>query len=417
MSTSKRFLVAALAAALLASAGPAAAATTVYASSANGVGGNGESYDPDVSDDGQYVAFSSLASNWFATGAVYGWHTFLLDRTTGQMSLLDGTADGYGSSEETAPAISGSGSVVAFVTRDAFVPADTNYSADVYVYDRATGALEVASVSSGGAVGEICGCDSWLDPSCSCSADNLSGMPSVSADGRHVAFGSYAANLVAGDTFQTYDVFVHDRSTGQTVRVASGWEPSISGDGRFVAFTSDQALVATDTNGVADVYVADRQAGTVELASLSFGGAIGNSYSARPAISADGARVVFLSQASNLSRRDTNGATDVFCRDRAARSTVNLSASAGPWANYPSISADGLQAAFSTGQGAYVTGTSSPRPVLVSVDVSGTPSAAMYFNTAVNGNGKAVVFDGYGVLSPADTNGAKDVYLRDLSRR
>lgn len=407
-------VAAALAAALLASAAPARAATTVLVSSANGVVGNAESYQTDVSDDGNVVAFSSLATNLTA-GAVSGWHTFVLDRAAGRTIILDSTADGYGSSVSTNPAVSGDGRYVAFVTLDAFVAADTNWAGDVYVYDRVTGTYEIASVSSAGEVAQPCGCDAWLDPSCFCDQHGLSGDPSISADGRYVAFGSFAANLVAGDTFQTYDVFVHDRATRTTVRVAPGRDPSISADGRFVAFASEQALVAADGNGVADVYVADRAGGTVELVSVATTGAAGNAFSVKPAISGDGTRVAFLSQASNLVRRDTNGQQDVFCRDRAARSTVNLSASTG--GDYPSISADGLQAAFSTGQAAYVTSTSSPRAVVVSVTTSGAQGPGMYFNTAVNGNGKVVAFDGYGVLSPADTNGAKDVYLRDLNRK
>jgi Tol biopolymer transport system component len=413
VSTSKKLAAAAIAAALLASAGPATAATTVLVSSVNGVVGDQESYQTDVSDDGSIAVFSSLAANWGFPYVQAGWHTFVLDRTTGAMSVLDGTADGFGASVSTDPVLSGDGRYVAFVTPDPFVAADTNYSADVYVYDRATGDYDVVSVSSDGAVGQT----TWQDPNCPCEPSNLSAEPSISTDGRWVAFSSWATNLFPGDVPSTHDVFVHDRATRQTYRVAAGSEPSISGDGRFVAFSSDAALVAADTNGTSDVYVADLAAGTFELVSVSSAGAAGNSYSVKAAISADGARVAFVSNASNLVRRDTNGAADVFCRDRAAGSTVNLSASAAPWADYPSISADGLQAAFTTNQAAYVTSTSSPRPLVVSVHTSGYKGLGQYFNTAVNGDGKVVAFDGYGILSPADTNDAKDVFLRDLSRK
>jgi Tol biopolymer transport system component len=413
---SPKLLAAALAAALVSSAAPARAATTVLVSAVNGVAGDQESYQVDVSDDGNVVAFSSLAANWGFPNVSNGWHTFVLDRAAGVVTVLDGTPDGFGSSMSTNPAVSGNGRFVAFSTMDAFVAADTNSSADVYVYDRATGAYELASVSSAGVVGAPCGCDGWLDPTCGCELYGLSGEPSISADGRYVAFGSFSSNLVPGDDARSYDVFVHDRATGETSRIATGGDPSISGDGRFVAFVSEQALAATDANGVADVYVADRATGALELVSVATTGAAGNAFSAKPAISADGVRVAFLSQASNLVRRDGNGLQDVFCRDRAARTTAILSASVGG-GDYPSISADGLQAAFSTGQAAYVTSTSSPRPVAVTVTTTGGQGYGTPFNTAVNGNGKVVAFDGYTVLSPADTNGAKDVYLRDLNRK
>src|SRR5207249_6721018 len=111
--------------------------------------------------------------------------------------------------------------------------------------------------------------------------------PALSADGRFVAFGSDATNLVAGDTNGTTDVFVHDRQTGTTERVsvASGGGtqgngksggffafPALSADGRFVAFQSDATnLVAGDTNGATDVFVHDRQTGTTEPASVPSG--------------------------------------------------------------------------------------------------------------------------------------------------
>jgi Tol biopolymer transport system component len=100
--------------------------------------------------------------------------------------------------------------------------------------------------------------------------NGYSWFPSISADGRYVAFESYASNLVPGDTNDSWDVFVHDRLTGQTTRVSvasdgtqgngSSWWPSISAEGRYVAFMSDALnLVPGDTNGWADIFVAARE--------------------------------------------------------------------------------------------------------------------------------------------------------------
>jgi len=117
--------------------------------------------------------------------------------------------------------------------------------------------------------------------------NNVSNSPSISADGRYVAFQSSATNLVAGDSNGTADVFVHDRSTGQTTRVSVAgdgsqgnnvsYNPRLSGDGRFVAFRSDATnLVAGDTNGVRDVFVHDCVTGATTRVSVDSGGVQGN---------------------------------------------------------------------------------------------------------------------------------------------
>src|SRR5439155_1734749 len=132
-----------------------------------------------------------------------------------------------------------------------------------------------------------------------------------SADGRYVVFQSFASNLVSGDANGLGDVFVRDRQSGATelVSVATGGAqgnggsnyPSISADGRYVAFASDASnLVSGDTNGVEDVLVHDLQTGATERVSIATGGAQGNGDSRAPSISADGRYVAFESDAQNL---------------------------------------------------------------------------------------------------------------------
>ncbi len=171
--------------------------------------------------------------------------------------------------------------------------------------------------------------------------DDASRFPSISADGRFVAFFSDATNLVAGDTNGADDVFVRDRKQGTTERVSVSSageqanagtvrppDPSISADGRFVAFESYASnLVAGDTYGTWDVFVRDRSAGTTELVSVSTAGEQGNDGSGDPSISADGRFVAFESSATNLVAGDTNGADDVFVRDRQAGTTELVSVS------------------------------------------------------------------------------------------
>lgn len=151
--------------------------------------------------------------------------------------------------------------------------------------------------------------------------------PSISYDGRFVAFFSGASNLVPGDTNTTYDVFVRDRQTGETTRVsvdsggfqgsAQSYDPSISSDGRFVAFESWASnLVPGDTNGTLDVFIHDRQTGHTLRASVNSRGLQGNDWSNDATISADGRFVAFGSRASNLVLGDTNSRLDIFVHDR-----------------------------------------------------------------------------------------------------
>lgn len=189
---------------------------------------------------------------------------------------------------------------------------------------------------------------------------------SISADGRYVAFRSLASNLVPGDTNNRRDIFVHDRQTGETTRVSVASDgsqatnnsdyPSISADGRFVAFQSMATnLVTGDTNNASDIFVHDRQTGLTERVSLTHDEAQANKGSWYPSVSANGDMVAFQSYASNLigTGEDTNGENDIFVRAIQSGSTIRVSkSSAGNQANgdssWPSISLDGRFVAFSS---------------------------------------------------------------------
>jgi Tol biopolymer transport system component len=194
-------------------------------------------------------------------------------------------------------------------------------------------------------------------------ADLTSWFGTISAEGRFVAFSSDATNLVSGDTNGCTDVFVRDRQAGTTERVSvdsneaqgngsNTFGEAISAFGRYVVFVSDGTnLVPGDANGVQDVFVRDRQAGTTERVSLGSGGVQANGPSRDGAISADGRFVAFTSDASNLVPGDSNGCSDVFVRDRVANTTqrisVNTSGVQGDsWSSGPSISASGRLVAF-----------------------------------------------------------------------
>ena len=201
------------------------------------------------------------------------------------------------------------------------VPGDTNGNWDVFIRDRLSGSTECASVSAAGTFG-----------------NGLSGGygVAITADGRCVVFESRANNLVSGDTNGKSDIFLRDRQNGSIERVSVGaggveanadcLHPSVSPDGRFVLFNSSASnLVAGDANAQMDVFLVDRRTGAIELVSVSTGGVQGNAISELPIISTDGRFVAFDSDASNLVFGDTNGSVDVFLRDRVAGTTTRLS--------------------------------------------------------------------------------------------
>jgi Tol biopolymer transport system component len=191
--------------------------------------------------------------------------------------------------------------------------------------------------------------------------NEVSFFPSISADGKYVAFESFASNLVAGDINGADDIFVRDLESGTTVLVSTGSggqgnsyssDPSISADGRYVAFDSlADNLVAGDTNGNQDVFVRDLVSGTTVLFSTGSTGQ-GDSHSFAPSISADGRYVAFTSYATNLVAGDTNSDSGTFVRDLVSGTTVLVGTGIpgqvyNPF-SYPSISADGSFVSFTS---------------------------------------------------------------------
>jgi Tol biopolymer transport system component len=208
------------------------------------------------SADGRFITFFSVANN-LAPGDANGYaDIFVRDRVSGTTELVGRSSAGAQANAGCGNAtISADGRYVAFESMATnLVPADTNSTNDIFVRDRSSATTERVSVDSTG-----------LQGNGSCTA------ASISADGRFVAFSSSSSNLVTGDTNQGYDIFLHDRLTGATELVsvdssgmqtnASSSRPSVSGDGRSVAFDSYASnLVAGDTNSRTDVFVRDRSA-------------------------------------------------------------------------------------------------------------------------------------------------------------
>ena len=246
------------------------------------------------------------------------------------------------------PSVSDDGSMIAYRSDATNTTlGDTNLASDVMVRSRLSGLVSEVSVSSSGARG-----------------NSVSLSPSISRDGTHVAFQSYATNLVSDDTNGVADVFERNLTTGKTIAVsrsstgaqANGYSesPSVSSDGRYVAFASTASnLVLGQSNGLENVFVRDTLTKTTTIASVDSLGIEGNGRSYSPSISGDGRYVAFASDASNLVAGDTNGVTDVFLRDTVAGTTVRVSVDSngnqGAGRSYsPSLSGDGLHVAFVT---------------------------------------------------------------------
>jgi len=332
--------VAAVAIVAVAEAQPAIERVSV---SSTGQQANADSMDPSISADGRFVAFISEATNLVAADTNGYPDVLLRDRLTGITERISVSSAGEQANGKSyyyswgGPSVTADGMLVAFTSAASnLVPGDTNAQLDVFVRDRSSGATERVSVTSAGAQG-----NDWSD------------QPAISADGRFVAFRSNARNLVPGDTYALPDIFVHDRQTGETTRVSvasdgsegngASWRPAISADGRFVAFLSGASnLIPNDTNGRADVFVHDRQTGVTECVSSGVSASWGLDSAA---ISADGRLVAFVFTSDYVDFPCSG--CGVYVRDRlTGETTLAKSGVSGVVHSDVAISEDGRHVGF-----------------------------------------------------------------------
>jgi hypothetical protein len=275
----------------------------------------------------------------------------------------------------------------------------------------------------------------------------------ISANGRYVTYYSVASNLVPGDTNGVSDVFLHDRWTRRTTRISVASDgtqgdrdsvgPAISGDGRYITYTSYATnLVPGDTNSGdwqspgdfargTDVFVYDRRTRCTTRVSVSSNGTQTRGDSGSPTISGDGRYVTYLSGASNLVPGDTNGQWDVFLHDRWTRRTTRVSvASDGRQANSASygarLSANGRYVTYYSGASNLVAGDTNNDSDVFLYDrwtrrttlVSATSDGAAHGNDgsstgAISGDGRYITYwSTASNLVPGDTTAA-DVFLYD----
>jgi len=407
--------------------------TQVSVSHVPGAEPDGDSDDLKLSDDGRYAVFASEATNLTANDTNAFKDVFLRDNQTGTTELISRTTGGLaGNNLSSQPDVSGDGRYVAYWSfASDLIPVDTNAVSDVFVYDRQTGFTERVSIDSN--ENQLLG-------------SSLGG--SISADGRYVAFISFADDIVAGDSNNTSDLFVHDRQTGNTVlaSVASdgsqGVElisssPSLSADGRYVAFATQSRLVPEDTSIYKwhDIFVRDLQSNTTTRVNVNSNGNGAFKHSYDPVISANGMHVAFMSEAENLVVGDTNEARDIFVHDRALGETTRVSVDSEGnqtakylgYSNYPSISADGRYVAFLShdtnlvnndfnGQSdIFVHDRNTGVTSRVNLGALGEQANSHSARPYLTADGHYIVFSSYASnLVPNDNNGSHDIFMRSV---
>jgi Tol biopolymer transport system component len=381
---------------------------------------NSVSLDPSISANGRYVVFWSPADNLVpgdGNGVNDVFRRDLLTNTTTRVSVDAGGGDP--NSESFYPSISATGRYVAFASSATdLVAADTSPVEDIFVRDLQSGTTTRVTVDATGG-----------DP------NQGTRHARISADGRHVVFASFASDLVANDGNGLEDVFVRDLNVGSTTRAsvdtangdangASGSTalfspPAIAADGSRVVFFSDASdLVPMDGNGLSDVFVRNLSAGTTTRVSVDTGGGDANGASdqgnGRPGISGDGHLVAFSSFASDLAPGDGNGnGSDVFVRDLSS-STTTLVSAASSGGSGASISDDGRFVAFQTTQ-IWVHDRVNGTTALASARF-GQPANGISGNASVSADGRYVVFHTTADnLVTGDGNFLFDVYVRSVS--
>jgi Tol biopolymer transport system component len=273
--------------------------------------------------------------------------------------LVSVTADGtQGNENSILPSVDADGRFVVFESPASnLTSSDDNGKYDVFLTDRDTGSLELISRGADGRP-----------------LPGDSGGSQISADGRFVTYHSWT-----GTSAEPPKVYVYDRVEQATEQISAGarggTSPTISGDGRYVTFTSSSEDIVPDANRwYEDVFLHDRKAGETRIVSSSADGTQGDRSSSKGVVTADGRHVAFVSSATNLVPGDTNGAEDIFLKN------------------------------LTTGDVQRITVTS---------DGSQLTDFFIYSDPSVSADGRYVSYATTGAFDPADVNGDIDVYLRD----
>jgi VCBS repeat-containing protein len=346
---------------------------TRLSTNSSGLQVNGSSTHPVLSPDGSQILFASTASNLVAgDNNGYG-DIFSKNMSTGVVTRLSTASNGAeGNNESWRPVFSANGNKLMFTSLASnLVSGDSNSVADIFIKDLTTGSVTRISTASDGS---------------QANGYSRSYTNSLSADGTKALFYSNASNLVAGDTNGVDDIFIKDLTTGTLMRVSTAGDgsqangnsvnPVFSPDGLKVAFYSyADNLVAGDTNGVSDIFIKDLTTGGVTRVSTGSDGAQANGQTVDVGWSADGTKIYFYSDASNLVAGDTNNNTDAFVKDLTTGTVTRVS-----------TAGDGTQA-----------------------------SGGVSYGSVFSPDGSQILLNSAAVnLVAGDTNGAYDIFVKSL---
>jgi len=419
---------------------------------------------PKISDEGRFVVFHSHIANLVPNDSNNFCDTdgnsvkdnscadiFAYDRETKNIKLISVSTNGTQGNQRSAfPSISSDARYIAFSSQASNLVPDGTHNCpyvyppflqqctDIFVHDMDNEITDRVSVASDGT-----------------KANGNSNFPSISANGRYIAFSSEASNLIPNgvhicrDFFSSHQcnhIFVHDRLTGTTELVSvtsngekgnkGSYKPNISADGRHVAFLSSASnLVPNDNNGRSDIFIRHLDTRETELVSIASDGTQGNQGAefSLPAVSADGRYVAFVSRSTNLVTNDTNDVPDVFIRDLYSVTTVHASvATDGSQANdrngsyEPSISSDGRYVLFDSWATNLVTNDTNGWPDIfvrdlhaiittrVSLAQDGSQANHASFAGNINPDGKFVSFTSFASnLMPNDLNDTADIFVAE----
>ena len=404
------------------------------------VGGGG--YDSGngnyISDDGNLIVFVSYATNLVAGDTNGFGDIFLRDQSTQETQRISmGINNAQSDYSSYSPSISSGGRFIVFESGASnLVPNDTQMCntwlgsincPDIFVFDRVTETMSLVSKSSLGQQGNA-----------------YSYSPNISADGRYVVFASDAGNLVPNDTNYCArsgipncpDIFVHDMQTGETKRVSiasdgsqsndQSFNPSISGDGRFISYISFASnLVTGDTNNSEDTFVYDQQTGQTIRVSIASDGSQAE-IGGYGLISSSGRYVLFVSGANNLTGQQSK--TCIFVRDLETQITslINIPCASNGSFNPLKISSDGQTILFSSSESNVIPNDTNgkydvfsynrttDRVNLISISSDGLQSNGDSMYGSMSNNGRYIAFESDATnLVVNDTNGSADIFVHE----
>jgi Tol biopolymer transport system component len=382
-----------------------------------------------ISDDGNLVVFASNATN-LVPGDTNGLRdVFLRDRAAGTTIRISEGNGGPSNFEMWDVAISGDGSLAVFSSYSStVVPGDTNNTLDLFGYAVATGMVERISLT-----------DADQQMPIAPSPDRGAQEPSVSRDGRYVAFRTEVDLGVTDCPGQCGEIWVRDRVAGTTTQASprtgepgtvpgSSAQPQISGDGRFVSFQSGGILALPDTDSFSDAYIRDRQLGITEMISVASAGPRTHVGCGATDVSDDGRFVVFNCNGI-FGAADTLNANDVYVRDRVLRQNVRVSVSQslaqGTGASFlPRLSRDGRFIVFESQSSNFIPPPAAPgggafitfNPFLGNPPTRAVTSGMVDSrNARLTADGRYVFFETADALIAGDANGAIDVYRKELA--